>query len=336
MGQTKAAVELTVLIVGAGIGGLTAAIALRRAGHHVELFDSTPGPSEIGAAINICYNADVVLRRLGVNVADAGGVRMERLRLVKASGELLQDQDFLKNSQAFLKDSHQYQSEYRLTLRAALHGQLREVATSNEGHGPPAKVSYGRSVASVDAETATISFTDGSSIAGEWHRPADKSELLEIFSEFEPKVLAMLEKADPKSLRVYPLFDMDTLPSFISPTGRLALLGDAAHPFLPHLAQGGAMAIEDGVALGVMMSQLESFDEVPERLKLYNEARYERATRIQEYTRIVGGDSVKSDENSAAKLSLNEYMQYPYPHDEQLASEAILHKYLESKQTAVY
>ncbi|KAK6412653.1 hypothetical protein LTR95_017948 [Oleoguttula sp. CCFEE 5521] len=146
----------------------------------------------------------------------------------------------------------------------------------------------------------------------------------------------MLEKADPKSLRVYPLLDMDTLPSFISFSGKLALLGDAAHPFLPHLAQGGAMAIEDGVALGVMMSQLGSPDEVPERLKLYNEARYERATRIQQYTRIVGGDSVKSDENSADKLSLNEYMQYPYSHDEHLASEAILHKYLTSKQTGVH
>lgn len=130
---------------------------------------------------------------------------------------------------------------------------------------------------------------------------ADKSLLLNIFHDFEPRLLAMLEKADPKSLRVYPLFDMGALPTFIK--GKMALLGDAAHPFLPHLGQGGAMAIEDGVSLGVMMSELANVHEIPTRLKLYNDARYERATLIQKYTRIVGADGVKEEKASGDNLS---------------------------------
>lgn len=289
-----------------------------------------------------------------------------------------------------------HSQDYRLTLRAALHGQLRDVATSLDRPGPPARMSYSSRVVSVDADNASVCLGDGttrtgdlvlgadgvtsvarvqidpdirakpgrhsafrflvsetealadartaewfstrntmdmwysgdskivmyrcqnnellnficihpasksSTMAGDWHRPAAKSVLLDIFRDFEPRVLAMLEKADPNSLRVYPLLDMDTLPTFISTTGRLALLGDAAHPFLPHLAQGGAMAIEDGISLGVMMSQLDSLDEIPARLRLYNRARYDRATLIQEYTRRVGGDSVDQNEHSAEKLS---------------------------------
>lgn len=47
------------------------------------MFEASPGPSEIGAAINICYNADSVLKHIGVNVAEAGGVRLERVRRVR-------------------------------------------------------------------------------------------------------------------------------------------------------------------------------------------------------------------------------------------------------------
>lgn len=140
-----------------------------------------------------------------------------------------------------------------------------------------------------------------SATADSWHTAVDKKVLLNIFEGFHVGVLAMLEKADPESLRVYPLFDMDTLPTFT--TGKLALIGDAAHPFLPHLAQGGAQAMEDGVSLGVMMSNISRLEEIPPRLQLYNEARYGRATRIQEYTRRVGGDGVKNEESSGDQLA---------------------------------
>lgn len=142
---------------------------------------------------------------------------------------------------------------------------------------------------------------DLSAASDGYNTTANKPLMLRIFHDFDPILLAMLEKADPESLKVYPLFDMETLPTFVR--GRLALIGDAAHPFLPHLAQGGAMAIEDGVALGVMLSGDASCADVPSRLQLYNDARHSRATLIQKYTRIVGGDGIKEEEATTEKLS---------------------------------
>ena len=54
------------------------------------------------------------------------------------------------------------------------------------------------------------------------------------------RIFAILSKVDEKSLKVWKLLDMEALPSWT--TERLAVLGDAAHPFLPHLGQGGAIA----------------------------------------------------------------------------------------------
>jgi hypothetical protein len=61
-----------------------------------------------------------------------------------------------------------------------------------------------------------------------YDKAANKDLLLEIFKDFEPTVLAMLEKADKNTLRVYPLFDMDPLQKFV--TDKLALVGDVSCP----------------------------------------------------------------------------------------------------------
>lgn len=130
-----------------------------------------------------------------------------------------------------------------------------------------------------------------SDASDDYNYSGSKKKLLEIYRDFEPRVLHLLEKADADTLKVYPLFDMETLPTFVN--DRLALIGDAAHPFTPHLAQGGAMAIEDAISLGIMLPLGTAPDEIPERLKLYNQARYERATTVQNNSRLLGNSSSK-------------------------------------------
>ena len=64
--------------------------------------------------------------------------------------------------------------------------------------------------------------------------------------------------------------------------GRLALLGDAAHPVLPYLAQGGALAIEDAAVLAAC---LDGAAEVPAALQAYEAQRLPRVRRVQEAAR---------------------------------------------------
>lgn len=138
------------------------------------------------------------------------------------------------------------------------------------------------------------------SVSDDYAKSASKPQMMEIFKEFHPAIVKMLSKVDPADLKIYPLYDMEILPTFV--TGRMALLGDAAHPFTPHLAQGGAMAIEDGASLGVMLGDGVSPENVPERLELYNKARYERATKIQQYSLQVGGDGTASKAGGAPRF----------------------------------
>ena len=60
--------------------------------------------------------------------------------------------------------------------------------------------------------------------------------------------------------------------------GRVALLGDAAHPMRPYLAQGAGMAIEDAATLGQV---LEHSADVPAALAHYAQQRWQRNARVQ-------------------------------------------------------
>ena len=62
--------------------------------------------------------------------------------------------------------------------------------------------------------------------------------------------------------------------------GRVALLGDAAHPMLPYLAQGAGMAIEDAQVLALAWSNASL--SVPQRLQRYAEQRWQRNARVQQ------------------------------------------------------
>ncbi|KAH0606848.1 uncharacterized protein H6S33_003682 [Morchella sextelata] len=141
---------------------------------------------------------------------------------------------------------------------------------------------------------------------------AMKQIVLDIVKDWHPDITALINKVDPSAMGYWPLYDMPTLHTWIS--GRTALLGDAAHPFLPFQGQGAAQAIEDAIALAALLPLPQtSPTDVPERLRLYQQARFERVGLIQQHSREVGREDqeVTRTNNGTAFL----YMDYNFGHD---------------------
>jgi 2-polyprenyl-6-methoxyphenol hydroxylase-like FAD-dependent oxidoreductase len=129
-----------------------------------------------------------------------------------------------------------------------------------------------------------------------WNKEANLDQMLKIYKGFDPAMVALISKANVESLKAWKLLDMEVMTTWVK--GRLALLGDAAHPFTPHQGQGAGQAIEDAATLGVVFPADTKKDEITARLELYEKIRKERAERIQEYSRIAGSDlkeGVKND-----------------------------------------
>ncbi len=85
----------------------------------------------------------------------------------------------------------------------------------------------------------------------------------------------LLTKA-PAQWRSWPLYHRSPISSFS--LGRVALVGDAAHPMVPFLAQGAAQAIEDAGAIGRILAQVQ---DIPAALSMYSRDRVARAGRVQ-------------------------------------------------------
>ncbi|KUI60403.1 3-hydroxybenzoate 6-hydroxylase 1 [Cytospora mali] len=115
-----------------------------------------------------------------------------------------------------------------------------------------------------------------------------KDDLLRAFEGFPPAVKRIIGESDGSRLRSWALMKIEPLPTWIK--GRVALLGDAAHPFQPWFGQGAAMAIEDAVSVAMMLPLGTTPDQVPARLALYERARFDRVTRVMDYTIINGQD----------------------------------------------
>ncbi len=100
------------------------------------------------------------------------------------------------------------------------------------------------------------------------------SSLEEAFSGWSTEA-RLLTKA-PVQWRPWPLYHRSPISSFS--LGRVALVGDAAHPMVPFLAQGAAQAIEDAGALGRILAQVQ---DIPAALSTYSRDRVARAGRVQ-------------------------------------------------------
>ncbi|KAG8624625.1 hypothetical protein KVT40_007692 [Elsinoe batatas] len=166
-----------------------------------------------------------------------------------------------------------------------------------------------------------------------WNQKGDKEQMLKIGGIFADQFKALMSKAPEDSLKVWTLLDLEVIPTWIN--GRLALLGDAAHPFQPHQAQGGAQAIEDAVSLAAILPLGTSPSEINDRLELYVKQRKFRADRIQEFTRI-SGMSPAEQKKRGVDFNPAKFNDYNFSHDEWDSSTHALAKHLSSKHPYRY
>jgi salicylate hydroxylase len=111
-----------------------------------------------------------------------------------------------------------------------------------------------------------------------------KTTMLDVYGDFCPKIKRMLDLVPEGEVVEWKLRVHDPLETWV--LGSSALVGDACHPTLPHMAQGAAQAIEDGAVLGVVLSPWRIADGKPETiekaLRLYEKLRKPRAEALVE------------------------------------------------------
>ncbi|MEM7571211.1 MAG: FAD-dependent monooxygenase, partial [Pseudomonadota bacterium] len=112
--------SLDILIAGAGIGGLTAAIALAQRGHSVKVFEQAPQLGEVGAGITITPNSDRVFRALGLSDAIAPHTVTPARQLTQH----WQTGDILKDVERGEATAQRYGAGYYHIHRADLHEVL--------------------------------------------------------------------------------------------------------------------------------------------------------------------------------------------------------------------
>ncbi|KAJ7101547.1 FAD/NAD(P)-binding domain-containing protein [Mycena belliarum] len=143
---------LNVSIIGAGIAGLTAAIALRRNGHLVQIFETSENKAEIGAALALQPNALRVLDHLGISRDNLKGLPHLRYTAFDAhSGE---------------GPTANFSVDSLLCHRSDLHTELRRLATE-DGDGPPAQIHLGSKVVACNTDAGTVTLSDGRAVHGD-------------------------------------------------------------------------------------------------------------------------------------------------------------------------
>lgn len=109
-----------------------------------------------------------------------------------------------------------------------------------------------------------------------WSAPGNPDVLRAEFEGWDPRIASVLKHVD-QCFR-WALYDREPLPTWTK--GRLTLLGDAAHPMLPHLGQGANQSIEDGMALATILSRVDNAG-LPEALLAYEQLRRKRVAEVQ-------------------------------------------------------
>jgi len=344
-----------VLIVGAGLGGLSAAACLIKAGHDVEIYEQAAVLGEVGAGIQLSANPMHVMRHLGLDQAIVKlGVRPGAYVFrLHDTGEIIQ--------QFPLSEDHERQhgAPYIQIHRADLH----ELLVDNARRLKPDVIHLKKQAVgfSEDADGVELKFSDGTSARGDilvgadglksviarqivgpvpasytgdaawrvtvpverlpekfldsvmsvfmgpgghavcyyvrggkilnfvgivetdevseesWTVKFPWERLKENYRGWHPIIQTVIDAADKDQCYRWSLHNR--LPIRNWSTRRATILGDAAHATLPYLAQGAAMAIEDGAVLARALGQAAT---IPEALDLYQRNRVDRTAKVVE------------------------------------------------------
>ena len=341
------------IIVGGGIGGLAAAVALRRANVEAVVFERASELREVGAGVALWANATKVLRGLGLYgpVREAGAeiggevrswsgkklfsfsaadlrrrfgeanLAIHRADLhaallsalpestVRLGAELA---DFEQNGQCVVAHFAEGWEERGNLLVGAdgLHSAVRARVLQD---GPPRYAGFTAWRGIVEGADGLVPEGVGLNVWGRgselgltnlgrnrtyWYatrnapedepgKPAGRrEEVLEILEErrsSKDPFRAAVEATEEKDILRTDLYDRDPAQSW--GTGRVTLLGDAAHPMTPSLGQGACQAIEDAVELA---DALHGTNHVPDALRSYERRRIGRTTAVVRRSRYMG------------------------------------------------
>jgi salicylate hydroxylase len=113
-------------------------------------------------------------------------------------------------------------------------------------------------------------------------KPVARDEVMRGFEHVDPVARQVIDRGQDWKLWV--LCDRDPVMTWVD--GRVALLGDAAHPMLQYFAQGACMAMEDAVCLSALIDSQNA--DICSVLMAYQEKRHLRTARVQLQSREIG------------------------------------------------
>lgn len=116
-----------------------------------------------------------------------------------------------------------------------------------------------------------------------WTEPADIEEMHSVYSDFRPSIHTLIDAIDPAHCFKWALYDRD--PMDVWSKDRIVLMGDAAHPMLPYLGQGAAMAIEDAWYLAQAVA---NYDDYATAFAAFQRARKPRTDWVLQESRAAG------------------------------------------------
>ncbi|KAL2822285.1 hypothetical protein BDW59DRAFT_173932 [Aspergillus cavernicola] len=113
-----------------------------------------------------------------------------------------------------------------------------------------------------------------------WTTKGSKQGMVDDYAGWDPLVMKLIDLVPDDEVLEWKLCLHPPLKRWIK--NSVAMIGDACHPMLPYVAQGAAQAVEDAAALGVLLSEITSKEEIPLALQAYEKSRKERAETVQQ------------------------------------------------------